>query len=56
MRVGMAEIIPIVVIILILFGAKRIPEIAAALRDAIKEFKKEGKDIEKGLKEDDKKE
>jgi len=45
-RVGMGELTIILVIILILFGAKRLPEIAAALRDALKEFRKVGKDVE----------
>ncbi|MEW6107572.1 MAG: twin-arginine translocase TatA/TatE family subunit [Nitrospirota bacterium] len=37
---GMQELIIILVIILILFGAKRLPELASGLGKAIKNFKK----------------
>ena len=47
-RVGLPELIVIAVVILLLFGAKRLPEIARALGQAIKEFKKAGKDEEHG--------
>ncbi|MBL7158160.1 MAG: twin-arginine translocase TatA/TatE family subunit [Candidatus Omnitrophica bacterium] len=40
MRFGMGELIIILAIILLLFGASRLPAIARALGDAIKEFKK----------------
>ncbi|MEK6672280.1 MAG: twin-arginine translocase TatA/TatE family subunit [Nitrospirota bacterium] len=37
---GMQELIIILVIILVLFGAKRLPELASGLGKAIKNFKK----------------
>jgi len=44
MRPGMTEIIFIGVVIILLFGAKKLPEIGSALGKAIREFKKAGKD------------
>lgn len=43
---GMGELIVILVIVLLLFGASRLPEIARALGRAIKEFNKAAKDID----------
>lgn len=37
---GMQELIIILVIVLVLFGAKRLPELASGLGKAIKNFKK----------------
>ena len=45
-RIGMPEIIVIGLVIILLFGAKKLPEIASALGKAIKEFKKAGKNIQ----------
>ena len=45
LNLGMSELIVIFLIILVLFGAKRLPEIGEALGKAIKEFKKASKDI-----------
>jgi len=53
-RIGWGELVVILVVVLILFGARRLPEIAAALRDAIKEFRNVGKDIQAELKDDGK--
>jgi sec-independent protein translocase protein TatA len=57
---GMPELIVILVIVLVVFGAGRLPEIGGALGKSIRNFKKsaEGKDeIEiKPRKDDDKKE
>jgi len=39
-NLGLPEILIIMVIILLLFGAKRIPEIAGSMGKGIKEFKK----------------
>ena len=53
---GMPELIIILVIILVVFGAGKLPEIGSALGKSIKNFKRasEGKDIEiKAKKEDD---
>jgi sec-independent protein translocase protein TatA len=39
-RIGLIEIFWILVILLLLFGAKRLPQIAKSLGESIKEFKK----------------
>lgn len=44
--IGFWEITIILLIILILFGAAKLPEIGKALGKAIHEFKKAGKEIE----------
>ncbi len=55
---GMGELIVVFLIILLLFGASRLPEIARALGKSIKELKDAGKDvrnsIEDVIKEEDK--
>jgi sec-independent protein translocase protein TatA len=43
--IGFKEIVFILVIILILFGAKRIPEMMKAMGQGLKEFKKASKEI-----------
>jgi sec-independent protein translocase protein TatA len=43
--IGFKEILLIVVIILILFGAKRIPEMMRAMGQGLKEFKKASRDV-----------
>ena len=50
-RFGMGELGVILLIVLLLFGASRLPEIARALGKAIKEFKKAGKDIKDNIEE-----
>ena len=50
-RFGMGELLVILLIILILFGASKLPEIARALGKSIKEFKKAGKEIKNDIKE-----
>ena len=59
-RIGFPELILILVIVLLLFGAKKLPEIARALGLGVKEFKKSVKEIndvgeEKDTTTDDKK-
>ena len=44
--IGMPELIVILVIVLLIFGAAKLPEIGKALGKAIKEFKKAGKEEE----------
>ncbi|MBU0693451.1 MAG: twin-arginine translocase TatA/TatE family subunit [Candidatus Omnitrophica bacterium] len=50
-RFGMGELIVILLIILVLFGAAKLPEIARALGKSIKEFKKAGKEIKDDIEE-----
>jgi sec-independent protein translocase protein TatA len=45
MNIGIGELIVIFLIILVLFGAKRLPEIGNALGKAIKEFRKASKEM-----------
>ena len=54
---GMGEIILIFLVVLLLFGAKRLPEIGSALGKGIREFKGSVREIETELKAplDDKK-
>ena len=40
------EILPIVIILIIIFGARKLPEIGSGLGKGVKEFKKSIKDIE----------
>lgn len=47
MSVGWTEILLILVVVLLIFGAKRIPEIAKALGRASYEFKKAKEEIKK---------
>jgi len=52
-NLGAGEIILIVLVILLLFGAKKIPELARGLGKGMSEFKKGLKDVEKEIKERD---
>lgn len=47
---GPQEIIVILLVVLLLFGAKKIPEVARGLGKGIREFKKAAKDIEDEVK------
>jgi sec-independent protein translocase protein TatA len=47
---GMGEIILIFLVVLLLFGAKRLPEIGSALGKGIREFKGSVREIESELK------
>ena len=44
---GMGEMVLIFLVVLLLFGAKRIPEIGSSLGSGIREFKKSMKDVER---------
>lgn len=44
-QLGFGEIIAILLVVLLLFGAKRIPEIAGSFGKGIREFKKNMSDI-----------
>jgi sec-independent protein translocase protein TatA len=48
---GTPEIILVVIVILVLFGAKKIPEFMQGIGKGIKEFKKATSDIEKEVTE-----
>ncbi len=50
-RIGIAEIIFILLVIVLLFGARKLPEIGQALGKAIKEFKKAGKEVDEEINE-----
>ena len=54
MGLGVKEILVIAVIILLLFGGKKIPELMKGIGSGIKEFKKSVKDDDTKDKEDDK--
>ncbi|MCC7053548.1 MAG: twin-arginine translocase TatA/TatE family subunit [Gemmatimonadaceae bacterium] len=50
---GMGEMLIGLVIVLLLFGAKRIPEIAGSLGKGINQFKKNINDVDKTIRESD---
>ncbi|MBE2280673.1 MAG: twin-arginine translocase TatA/TatE family subunit [Ignavibacteriaceae bacterium] len=53
-NIGAGEIIVIVLVILLLFGAKKIPELAQGIGKGMKEFKKALSDVQEEIKVDDK--
>ena len=54
-NIGTGEIIILLVIILIFFGAKKIPDLAQGLGKGLREFRKATKDIQDDISVDDKK-
>jgi sec-independent protein translocase protein TatA len=44
MGIGWSEIIPILIVVVILFGGKKIPELAKGIGQGIREFKKAMRD------------
>jgi sec-independent protein translocase protein TatA len=50
-NLGGGEIILILAIVLILFGAKKLPELAKGLGQGIKEFKKATHNVSEGMRE-----
>lgn len=52
-NLGAPEIILIIIVILILFGAKKIPELAKGIGKGMKEFKKAVKEVEEDINLDD---
>ncbi|MDP4173829.1 MAG: twin-arginine translocase TatA/TatE family subunit [Bacteroidota bacterium] len=48
-NLGTTEIILIVLVIFIFFGAKKIPELAKGLGSGMKEFKKAVKDVQEDI-------
>ena len=53
-NLGAGEILIIVIAILLLFGAKKIPELAQGIGKGMKEFKKALRDVEDDIKISDK--
>ncbi len=51
---GIPEILIIVLVILLFFGAKRIPELARGIGQGIKEFRKASDEIKKEIEEGEK--
>ncbi|HET9333239.1 MAG TPA: twin-arginine translocase TatA/TatE family subunit [Gemmatimonadota bacterium] len=54
-QIGMQEIILILFILLLLFGAKRLPELGQSLGKGIREFKRGVSEIKDDLEEEGKK-
>jgi sec-independent protein translocase protein TatA len=52
-NLGAGEIILIVLVVLLLFGAKKIPELARGIGKGMSEFKKGIKDVENEIKSTD---
>lgn len=52
-NIGTSEIIIIVLAVLLLFGAKKIPELAQGIGKGMKEFKKALRDVEDDIKVND---
>jgi len=52
---GLPEILLIALVVLLLFGGKKIPELMRGIGKGVGEFKKGVKDIEDTIKEEDKK-
>ncbi|MBN1504656.1 MAG: twin-arginine translocase TatA/TatE family subunit [Candidatus Eisenbacteria bacterium] len=51
-NIGFREILIVILIVLLLFGARRIPEVMKAFGKGVKEFKKAAKEIESSVDED----
>ncbi len=52
-NLGPLEIFLIVLVVLLLFGAKKIPELAQGVGKGMREFKRAIKDVEQDIKIDD---
>jgi sec-independent protein translocase protein TatA len=52
-NLGMGEITMILVVVLLLFGAKRIPEVAGSFGKGIREFKKNMSDVQRDIVSED---
>ena len=52
-NMGFMEILLILVVVLLLFGAKRLPEIGSSMGKGIREFKKSITDVDRSLREPD---
>ena len=52
-NLGTTEIIVIALVLLVLFGSKKLPELARGLGQSAKELKKAKQDLQKSLKDDE---
>ena len=50
-NLGFTELLMILVIVLVLFGARRVPEIGASIGKGIREFKRNISDVDKQIRE-----
>ena len=50
-KIGFGEVLLIAFVFVLLFGAKKLPEVGAAIGQAIKEFKRASKDVEGSIKD-----
>lgn len=50
-NIGPLELLMILVIVLVIFGAKRVPEIGASIGRGIREFKKNISDVDRQIRE-----
>jgi sec-independent protein translocase protein TatA len=50
-NIGPLELLMILVIVLVIFGAKRVPEIGASIGRGIREFKRNISDVDRQIKE-----
>ena len=50
-NIGFMELMVILVIVLVLFGARRVPEIGASIGKGIREFKRNISDVERQVRE-----
>ncbi len=47
--IGMSEILVIVLVVLILFGSKRLPELARGIGKGMREFRKAAEDVKREI-------
>lgn len=52
-QLGFTELLVILFIVLLVFGAKRLPEMGSALGKGIREFKKSIKDVQEAVEQGD---
>jgi sec-independent protein translocase protein TatA len=52
-NLGVTELVVIMVILLLVFGAKRLPEIGSSVGKGIREFKKSIREVKGSIEEDD---
>ena len=50
-KIGFSEVLLIAFVFVLLFGARKLPEVGAAIGQAIKEFKRASRDVEDGVKD-----